>query len=383
MEIYSKFNLIDDLLENINLSNDHEIILLNSKNIVCTPSSNPSSRSKKYPKYTLDKDFLDYVKISQRDNNKYLVSLENYHLYKKKKGYRKNIADIDSFYFLDIDHKTMIKDFYNLNYNLLYDNFNLITTPIHATRSNNFLNSSNNNSFILMGNSFQRSQEANNTNMRKSAESFVETPKYLDLNDNEFVIKRYNTRASPKRKMEDRKNSRTRKNDWSFKKLSNDENLDSLGKQIEKPKYDVKITSFEMDANEINLTNEFVDPDPKYLQNSEYHQLDYFLTMDINSENYSKFFDPSFNPIEENKLFIDQKLEGSVISNEFVEDFLQRINNTSSKRKEHKLRELKNADYLIYDVNEKQFYKKLKINADDPVKASKKKFIVNNLLFYF
>ena len=222
MEIYSKFNLIDDLLENINLSNDHEIILLNSKNIVCTPSSNPSSRSKKYPKYTLDKDFLDYVKISQRDNNKYLVSLENYHLYKKKKGYRKNIADIDSFYFLDIDHKTMIKDFYNLNYNLLYDNFNLITTPIHATRSNNFLNSSNNNSFILMGNSFQRSQEANNTNMRKSAESFVETPKYLDLNDNEFVIKRYNTRASPKRKMEDRKNSRTRKNDWSFKKLSNE-----------------------------------------------------------------------------------------------------------------------------------------------------------------
>ena len=72
--------------------------------------------------------------------------------------------------------------------------------------------------------------------MRKSAESFVETPKYLDLNDNEFLIKRYNTRASPKRKMEDRKNSRTRKNDWSFKKLSNDENLDSLGKQIEKPK---------------------------------------------------------------------------------------------------------------------------------------------------
>ena len=45
---------------------------------------------KKYPKYTLDKDFLDYVKISQRDNNKYLVSLENYHLYKKKKGYRIN-----------------------------------------------------------------------------------------------------------------------------------------------------------------------------------------------------------------------------------------------------------------------------------------------------
>lgn len=330
----------------------------------------------------MDKDFLDYVKITQRDTNKYLVSLENYHLYKKKKGYKKNITDIDSFYFLDIDHKTMIKDFYNLNYNLLYDNFSLITTPIHATRSNNFLNSSNNNSFIFMGNSFLRSQESNNTNMRKSAESFGETPKYLDLNDNEFLIKRYNTRASPKRKLEDRKNSRTRKNDWSFKKLSNDENLDSQGKQIEKPKYDVKITSFEMDANEINLTNEFVDPDPKYLQNSEYHQLDYFLTMDINSENYSKFFDPSFNAIEENKLFIDKKLDGNVISNEFVEDFLQRISNTSSKRKEHKLRELKNADYLIYDVNEKQFYKKLKINADDPVNGSKKIYY-NNLLFYF
>jgi hypothetical protein len=361
---------MDDLIENIKLSNDHEIILQNSEQIVCTSSSDQSYQTKQYPKYTLDKDFLEYVKISKKDKNKFLVTLENYHLYKKKKGYRKNIVDIDSFYFLDIDHKTMIKNFYDVNYNLLYENINLMTTPVHATRSNNFLNSSNNNSFIYTGNSFMRSQEGFNINMRKSAESFVETPKHLDLNDNEFLVRRYNTRASPMRKGEDGKNSRTRKNDWSFKRVSNDEIFDSLGKVIEKPKYDIKITSFEMDANEINLTNEFVDPDPKYLQNSEYHQLDYFLTMDINSDNYNKFFDPNFTTIDENKLFIDPKNENSVISNEFVDDFLQRINNTSSKKKEHKLRELKNADYLIYDVNEKQFYKKLKINADDLVNAS-------------
>ena len=52
------------------------------------------------------------------------------------------------------------------------------------------------------------------------------------------------------------------------------ENNSFIYKACEKPKYDLKFTSFEIDAEELNVINEFSDPDPKYLQKSEYEKLD-------------------------------------------------------------------------------------------------------------
>ena len=119
----------------------------------------------------------------------------------------------------------------------------------------------------------------------------------------------------------------------------------------------MKITSFELDANEINIANEFVDADPKYLHNSEYRQLDYFVNVDINIENYSKIFDVT--------KFDDLHGDLPNCNNELVDEFLQKFSNSSPKKKEHKLKELKNEDYLIYDVDEKQFYKKLRRDKEE------------------
>lgn len=124
-------------------------------------------------------------------------------------------------------------------------------------------------------------------------------------------------------------------------------------KIIERPKYDLKLT-FDLEANDINLINEFVDPDPKYIQNSEYLQIDYFLNMEINQENYYKIFDPI---VEEDRALIEHYCKND--SNEFVLDYQAKLNNNNPKKGDSKLKELNDVDYLVYVVDEKQFYKKM------------------------
>ena len=52
------------------------------------------------------------------------------------------------------------------------------------------------------------------------------------------------------------------------------------------------------------------------------------------------------------------RIDNNKISNEFVEDCVMRFNN-SQKKKEGKLSKLKDSDILIYDVEMKQFFKKI------------------------
>ena len=87
--------------------------------------------------------------------------------------------------------------------------------------------------------------------------------------------------------------------------------------------------------------------------------------MEINNENYNKIFDSSFN----SKNIQDQP-DAILNTNEFVEDFLIKFNNEGHKKKDRLLRELKNSDYLIYDVEEKQFYKKIPNNLEDSSNSS-------------
>ena len=51
-----------------------------------------------------------------------------------------------------------------------------------------------------------------------------------------------------------------------------------------------KIFTFEID-NETNIIQDFLDPDPKRLLDSEYLTIDKFITMEIKSENYKEIFD--------------------------------------------------------------------------------------------
>jgi len=89
--------------------------------------------------------------------------------------------------------------------------------------------------------------------------------------------------------------------------------------------------------------------------------------MEINQENAKNIFDPEFNSEEDNQI-IKEHCDYQKISNEYVEDCLMRFNN-SKKKKEGKLSKLRESDILVFDVAEKQFYKKIKTSED--VKVSK------------
>jgi hypothetical protein len=293
LQYYQTFNLIDDILK------------------IDDDKNNP--------------ELFEFVQISKNNSNvyQYRVNLENYPLYKKSKGYKKNLEEIETFYSLGPDQKNKIKNFYQINYNTCYETStgqSKLNTPVNLKSS--FLN-----------------------------DNMV----YASPSENGDEERKYNTRTHPvSRRKRDLSQSKRKikKQEWNYKPNAEDFNE----KFVDKPKYDIKITSFEMDANEINLTNEFVDPDPKYLQNSEFHHLDAFINMKIDLENYNNIFDTDFVKLE-NNFYKDPTYDS--VSNEFVEDILQKANNRSHKNKENKMRELSNVDYLIFNVDEKQFYKKI------------------------
>lgn len=202
-------------------------------------------------------------------------------------------------------------------------------------------------------------ESLNNNKKRKNYKDY-EPFSFLDI-DPKLQIKSYQgfnylicnkTTQSPQNFYLDAKFSK--KGSKKDKQLSREETKNvKKEKMVEKPKYDLKFT-FELEANDINLINEFVDPDPKYLQNSEYLQTDYFLNMEISQENYNKIFDPL---MEEDKKLIEHYCNND--SNDFLLDYQSRLNNTSPKKHDMKLRELNDLDYLVYVVDEKQFYKKM------------------------
>jgi hypothetical protein len=253
----------------------------------------------------LRQEVLDVVKISDYNNlpNHYLFDLSKY---KKKK--HKNLADFESFFFLDLDHKTHIKNLHSFSYNNVNIN--------------------------------QNSQNYHSNNITANAMSNTKNEDGEEFSSNKFI----------------RKNLRKER---SVKDIFNDKYTGAwIRNTSEKPKWDLKFT-FEMDANDTNLINEFVDPDPKYLQNSEYFTIDYFLNMEINQENYNKIFDINLN---DNMNLFEEYFNNS--SNEFKDDFLQRFNNTIPKKKEQKKKELNDMEYLIFDTKENQFYKKLKVSSE-------------------
>jgi hypothetical protein len=251
------------------------------------------------PEEFVKRDILDSIKLTRIKQNHFLVNIERF---KKKKT--KNFKDFVPFCLLDIDHKTQIKNFFTYSYDTKYDentnakNFDTILSP------ENFLNPGTH-------------TKENTLRSMKSKTKFLKKEKSLT----KFEGEGYN----------------------------NDKTV------VEKPKFDAKFT-FEFDENEINLINEFVDPDPKYLQNSEYTQTDYFANIPLNNEtSFSNVFDNE-NFSEDLKFY--EKYHKNEF-NDFVEDFNNRFNNNIPKKNEKKYFVQHEKDYLIYVVSEGQFYKNI------------------------
>ena len=335
----------------------------------------------------LKHEMLDYISISAYKSlkNHYLINLEKYFLYKKKNGIVRNtIREFESFNFLDIDHKTQIRSFPTF----IYNNYTNLTTPtnnntstnsISLTGSGGYFNTSAHSiapqlhSTISFG---QQSIKKTGNNECKEINNYPHahssndlTPHVADITSSVLNNTRINVFQIPNPPAMGKKRKKLNGENAISKdvftndnyNISSSNNTTSYTKIVERPKYETKFTSFEMDANDINLINEFMDPDPKYLVNSEYLQTDDFINMDISKENYGKIFDDNFG---DSKQIFEDYCKNS--STEFKEEMILRFNNASPKKNEKKLTEMKDVDYLVYVVDEKQFYKKFKAQHRQP-----------------
>lgn len=312
---YQNYCLISDVYDQLELF--YSITNKDQKSITNNETQNNFSFNSFNDIFKIDIVNMVYITKYKTYNNHYLINLENY---KRKRNKNKN--EFESFYNLDIDHKTQIKNFSGFTYN---PNEPIAMQPIINENHNIPIN-----------------------NNPPSLDDF-------EIKKNKFY----------KRKIYSIKDKTGDKNN-----LNTDKNINYSNKTIEKPKCDLKYT-FELDENDINLINEFVDPDPKYLQNSEYLQQDYFVNMEINSENYNKIFDT--NNLDEKQLFEEYY---NNTSKEFTDDILTRFNNNNNRKKNEKKRnELNDNDYLIYVVEESQFYKRLSATSEKNLSDTPKRKI--------
>jgi hypothetical protein len=119
-----------------------------------------------------------------------------------------------------------------------------------------------------------------------------------------------------------------------------------------------KIFTFEID-NEINIIQEFLDPDPQTLLNSEYSTIDKFLTIKIKADNYKEIFDEEKEDTKPYEEFCAVK-----ISTEYAEDVKKIFDNKLKKKDKNNAGESMNDGMIIYNIDEKQFYRKLNKNNE-------------------
>jgi hypothetical protein len=293
----------------------------------------------------------EHIENSVKSKNSYLVYLEKLKTYfckkinkgivyknnslelqktnfRKEKDFNSGMINLSETNFTsDVLHKSHIKNFFSFNYNSMYDSYN---------------NSTNNST----------SKTSNNTPYFHKSQTFT----------NQQVSEFNFTKEINTEKAQQLQNTKKKQKPLNEKKPIKTQGSSNLINPSAKPKYQLKFTSFEIDADDLNAINEFADIDPKYLTKSEYEKLDYFVNMEINQDNVKNIFDAEFNS-EEDYQIIKEHCDNQKISNEYVEDCLMMFNN-SKKKKEGKLSKLKESDILVFDVAEKQFYKKIKTSED-------------------
>jgi hypothetical protein len=328
-------------------TNDFKSIAMNSRK-----DSDTSCMLFPNGNFKLNKEVVELIQIKKYKNfnnaGQYLINLQKYS-YHKKINFIKNPNEITSFPFLDVDHKTQIKNFQSFNYNSL--NNSAISLDSTCTPDKNNI------SFNALAKS---KSAADNQIIEHISPYFLTHDK-----DNLHLSLDFNSIKKSKKKNKIKKNKNPTPTGKYNGSIANYNYLNNSAINAEKPKYELKFCSFDMDANEQNLINDFVEPVLQYHQNSEYLQTDDFLNIDINHKNYYQIFD---NIFDDGTSLEDQEKNSHFSKNEFVEDFLFRFNNSANKKNDNKFKDIIDDDHLIYMVNEKHFYRKLKntnINTTD------------------
>ena len=120
-----------------------------------------------------------------------------------------------------------------------------------------------------------------------------------------------------------------------------------------------KIFTFDID-NEINIIQDFLDPDPETLLNPEFTTTDKFLSMEIKPENYKDIFDEEKEDYKIYEQFCNQK-----ISSEYSKDIENIFDNKMKKNeKNNTVDPMNDGGLIIYNLDENLFYKKLNKNNE-------------------
>lgn len=131
--------------------------------------------------------------------------------------------------------------------------------------------------------------------------------------------------------------------------------------KIEKPKYNVQISSFEFDGNDLNKVNNFTHFNIYDTRNSEYSSIDPFVTSNISIGNYNDVFESYNWDNDHENTNSNTKNKKNFL--DFSEDLHNLFNIFSNQQNSKVQDEREENDYLIYVVDEKCLYKKINTSS--------------------
>ena len=130
-----------------------------------------------------------------------------------------------------------------------------------------------------------------------------------------------------------------------------------------KPKYNFELSSFEPDENDINKINSFIHCNINDTANSEYTNVDPFISTNISMNNYNDIFNSYTCDINIDNYPSNSKSKLNI--NEFSEDLNTLFNNFSNNKNSKNQDEREDNDYFVYLVDDKCLYKKN--NSNSPI----------------
>ena len=347
-ESYKKYVLRNLLTDCEN--NNNELIEFIDKNLEVSYSEilNKDNNVKQSDTST---SLIDLSSLTNYGNNDYIISLEKYVKYKLEhvKEFQSEFSfekDINSYCLLYVEEKIQIKNFYNFSF--------LQVGPSLAPDMFTFRKYESFNQYYL------RDPRNIDDNISKS--------KFSTPTNHRAISKRLPSRSIyASNRYAHNKKTRKVLFPLTSTKIPNTLQLSSMknlySNKIEpKPKYNFELSSFEPDENDINKINSFIHCNINDTTNSEYTNIDPFISTNISMNNYNEIFNSYTCDINLDN-YPSNNSKAKLNINEFSEDLNTLFNNFSNNKNSKNQDEREDNDYFVYLVDDKCLYKKNTINS--------------------
>ena len=274
------------------------------------------------------------IKRDLFSNNDYIISFDKYKKYKieHKEMFIEEIQfqkDLNNYCMLYVEEKLPIKNFYNFSFSQI---LSIHTPVIYSLRR--------------VASSTQL-LKVSNTEITKIK---IPSPSY-------YNIKHFTTERNLYSSIRNHSLRKTKKK--LFQSTNNTKQFTTpYFSSFEKQRYNLKLSSFYPDSNDLNKINTFLHFNMNDNKNSIYSSIDPFLATNLSMSNYSDIFESYTFDLD-----IDHYPSNTKNNNHLLDvsaDITNLFNNCSNiKNQNQKEEQDDNSDYFIYMVDEKCLYKKI------------------------